>query len=86
MRLALVMIWAFTSCSCLDNAVPVSDREAQDAWICHNPDKPDLHGKLCTNECFVRGDNNRYCWLFDPSMCEGATTPPLVGLCNGEVK
>jgi hypothetical protein len=40
----------------------------QEMWICHNP-RSSFHDKECTDQCYVTGENTRFCWYFHRSNC-----------------
>ena len=48
----------------------VSDacEEPRQIWICHNLES-ELHGSLCTEECYTSGNLDHFCWSLNYSDC-----------------
>jgi hypothetical protein len=50
-----------------DCDIPKIPDHASSDWVCWNP-RSDLHGKPCTDECMVPGDQRTFCyWNADGS-------------------
>ena len=57
----------------------LSDFTFEELWICHHPGTK-FHNEYCVESeypagCYVSGDNSKFCWLFDTSICKESNIP-----------